>query len=192
VPETVGFSFLPKLERFHELRRSALGVRITRYALGSVFAAATSAIVFAILFVFNVGTTTDSICAFTAGAIPNWFLNRRWAWRRRGRPALGREVFGYALTSIISLVLTSLATAWTKAHVQSIPAHYGIRMILVTGSYLAVFAVLFVVKFGLYEFWVFSEESRIRAALRSWGLMPAVKVRPERTGVPVVNTDQAP
>lgn len=146
---------------------------------------------FAILFVFHVNTTTDSICAFLAGAIPNWVLNRRWAWRRRGRPEFGREVIGYVATSAVSLVLTSLSTAWTKAHVQSIPAHYGIRAILVTASYLAVFAVLFVAKFGLYEFWVFSEKSRIRAALRSWGLMPAVKVRPDRT-VPVVNTDQRP
>jgi putative flippase GtrA len=189
---------VPTLDRFHELRRTALGVRITRYALGSIVAALTSAVVFAILFVFNVGTTTDSICAFTAGAIPNWFLNRRWAWRRRGRPELGREVFGYALTSVISLILTSLATAWTKAHVQGIPAHYGIRMILVTASYLGVFAVLFVAKFGLYEFWVFSEHSRIRATLRSWGLMPAARpkrgvpaVRSDRP-VPVVNSDHTP
>ena len=196
--ETVGCKVLTLLERFHELRRTALGVRITRYALGSVFAAATSAVVFAILFVFNVGTTTDSICAFTAGAIPNWFLNRRWAWSRRGRPELGREVFGYGLTVIISLVLTSLATAWTKAHVQGIPAHYGIRMILVTTSYLAVFAVLFVAKFAMYEFWVFSEHSRVRAALRSRGLLPAA--RPKRPGptvrsdrpVPVVNSDHTP
>ncbi|HWC85588.1 MAG TPA: GtrA family protein [Solirubrobacteraceae bacterium] len=182
---------MSRFDRFHELRRSALGVRITRYALGSIVAAATSAIVFAILFVLHVGTTTDSICAFVAGAIPNWILNRRWAWRRRGRPEFGREVLGYAATSIVSLVLTSLSTSWTNARVQSIPAHHGIRVILVTASYLAVFAVLFVAKFALYEFWVFSEHSRIRAALRSWGLMPAVKVkvRPDRT-VPAVNPDQ--
>jgi len=167
-----------------------------------VVAAAVSAIVFAILFVFNVGTTTDSICAFTAGAIPNWILNRRWAWSRRGRLQLGREVFGYGATVVISLVLTSLSTAWTKAHVQSIPAHYGIRMILVTASYLAVFAVLFVAKFALYEFWVFSEKSRVRTALRSWGLLPAPRAsraaRAERAAVrtdrpvPAVNSDHTP
>jgi putative flippase GtrA len=187
--EPIGYGLVPRLERFHELRRTALGVRITRYAAGSVVAAATSAVVFAILYVLHVGTTADSICAFTAGAIPNWILNRRWAWRRRGRPEFGREVIGYALTSIVSLVLTSLSTAWTKAHVQGIPEHHGYRVILVTASYLGVFAVLFVLKFGLYEFWVFSDHSRIRSALRSWGLMPAVKVRPDRA-VPVVNTDR--
>jgi putative flippase GtrA len=180
---------LTRLDRFHELRASALGTKITRYALGSVVAASTSAVVFAILFVMHVGTTACSISAFVAGAIPNWILNRRWAWRRRGRPEFGREVIGYALTSIVSLLLTSLSTAWTNTQVQSIPPHHGIRVILVTASYLAVFAVLFVLKFGLYEFWVFSEHSRVRAALRSRGLMPAV--RPERP-VPAVRTDNTP
>jgi putative flippase GtrA len=177
---------LSRIERFHELRRSALGVRITRYTLGSVVAAATSAVVFAILFVIGVGTTADSICAFAAGAIPNWFLNRRWAWSRRGRLQWGREVGGYAMTSLVALVLTSVATAWTKAHVNGIPPHYGLRAILVTGSYLAVFAVLFVAKFVLFEFWVFSDKSRVRTMLRAWGLLPA-----ERT-VPAVNSDHTP
>jgi putative flippase GtrA len=178
--------FLSALNRFQELRRSALGTRITRYALGSVVAASVSAIVFALLFVMNVGTTTCSVSAFVAGAIPNWILNRRWAWRRRGRPVFGREVVGYVLTSLVCLAATSWSTAWTKRHVQGIPAHHGFRVILVTASYLAVFAVLFVVKFGLYEFWVFSEHSRIRAALRSRGLMPAV--RADRTPAPADRT----
>ena len=40
-------------------------------------------------------------------------------------------------------------------------------MLLVTGSYLAVFAILFVVRFAVYEVWIFSGRSRVRAALRS-------------------------
>lgn len=182
----------PLIDRFHELRRSTLGVRMTRYALGSVVAAGVSAIVFAILYVFHVNTTTCSISAFVAGAIPNWILNRRWAWSRRGRPEFLREVCGYGLTVVVSLVLTSLSTAWTnhEVHKLGIAPHHGIRVILVTASYLAVFAVLFVAKFALYEFWVFSGESKIRAALRARGLMPAVKVRAPERKVPAVNTDQ--
>jgi putative flippase GtrA len=152
---------------------------MTRYAAGSMVAAAVSMVVFAVLFVMGVGTTACSISAFVAGAIPNWILNRRWAWRRKGRVKLfSREVIGYILTSIFCLVATSLSTAWTNAAVQSIPPHHGIRVFLVTSSYMAVFAFLFVFKFALYEFWVFSEHSRVRAALRSRGLMPAVRVDP--------------
>jgi putative flippase GtrA len=155
------------VDRFHALRRSALGGRVTRYALGSVIALATSIVVFAVLYVLGVGTTADSIAAFAAGAIPNWILNRRWAWKLRGRVAFGREILAYVAVSAVTLVLSSLSTAWTQRHVQSIPAHHGIRVALVTASYLAVFALLFVARFAIYEFWIFSGHSRVRAAVRS-------------------------
>jgi putative flippase GtrA len=154
-------------ESYQRFRGSALAGRVTRYTIGSMIAAATSAVVFAVLYVMSVGTTTCSVSAFVAGAIPNWYLNRRWAWRQTGRPAIGREVVAYIATSGVALVASSMSTAWTQAHVQGIPAHHGIRALLVTASYLAVFAVLFVVKFALYELWIFSGRSRVRAALRS-------------------------
>jgi putative flippase GtrA len=149
------------------LRRSALGARITRYTLGSLVAAATSAVVFAVLYVMGASTTACSVSAFVAGAIPNWILNRRWAWKLHGRVAFGREILAYVVVSAVTLVLSSLSTAWTQRHVQSIPAHHGIRVALVTASYLAVFALLFVARFAIYEFWIFSGRSRVRAAVRS-------------------------
>jgi putative flippase GtrA len=155
------------LKKLLDLRRSALGGRITRYTLGSVIAAATSAVVFALLYVIGLGTTACSVCAFVAGAIPNWILNRRWAWKVRGRIAIGREVVAYVIISALTLLATTESTAWTQRRVQGIPAHHGIRVLLVTGSYLAVFAILFVARFAVYEFWIFSGRSRVRAGLRA-------------------------
>jgi putative flippase GtrA len=132
-----------------------------------MIAAATSGVVFAIMYVLHFGTTTCSVVAFIAGAIPNWILNRRWAWKVQGKVAIGREVIAYILVSALTLFITAETTAWTQAQVQSIPAHHGIRVLLVTASYLAVFAVLFVARFAIYELWIFSGESRVRAALRS-------------------------
>src|SRR5436309_7999435 len=155
------------LERFHLLRRSPLGARITRYTLGSIIAAATSAVVFALLYVMGVGTTACSVAAFVAGAIPNWILNRKWAWQVSGKIAIGREVLAYIVVSALTLLATTEATAWTQRQVQSLPAHHGIRVLLVTASYLAVFAILFVARFAVYDLWIFSGRSRVRAALRS-------------------------
>jgi putative flippase GtrA len=149
------------------VRKSPLGVRVTRYTIGSAVAAATSAVVFAIAYVMGASTTVCSVTAFVAGAVPNWVLNRRWAWKVSGRVAFGREVIAYVAISVLSLLATSAATEWTQDHVQSIPAHHGIRVALVTGSYLAVFAVLFVAKFAIYELWIFSGRSRVRTSLRS-------------------------
>jgi putative flippase GtrA len=154
-------------DRMQSMRGSALAKRVTRYTLGSVVALATSVVVFALLYVLGAGTTTCSVVAFVAGAVPNWILNRRWAWAVRGRVAFGREIVGYIAVSGLALVTSSLATGWTQAQVKGIPAHHGIRVTLVTASYVAVQAVLFVAKFVVFEHWVFYGRSRIRAAVRS-------------------------
>ena len=66
-----------------------------------------------------------------------------------------------------TLVTLSLVTGWTHDQVQSIPAGHGIRVLLVTASYFAVLAALYGVRFFLYQHWIFSGQSRVRAALRS-------------------------
>ena len=145
---------------------------MTRYAVGSLVAFVSSIVVFSLCYVMNLGTTACSIAAFVAGAIPNWILNRRWTWQRRGRLVFGREIVGYVVISLVTLAATSSTTAWTNAQVQSIPPHHGIRALLVTGSYVVVVAVLFVAKFFIYEYWVFQDRSRVRAALRSLRQIP--------------------
>ncbi len=152
---------------YNKLQSTPMGTKLTRYTIGSAVAFATSAIVFPIVYVLGASTTVCSITAFVAGAIPNWILNRRWAWKLRGRVAFGREVVAYVVISVIQLVLTSLTTAWAQQQVQSIPAGHGLRAAIVTGAYLAVFVVMFGAKFAIYELWIFSGRSRVRAALRS-------------------------
>ena len=149
-----------------------LSARFTGYAAGSAIAFVLSNLVFALLYVANASTVVCSVAGFVAGAIPNWILNRRWAWRRSGAPVFGREVIGYIGVSIVVLVTTSAATGWTNSQVQSIPSHYGVRVLLVTASYVAVTVVLFVAKFAIYDYWVFSDRSRVRAALRSLSQVP--------------------
>jgi putative flippase GtrA len=149
------------------LRESALARKVTRYAIGSVVALVTSVVVFALLYVTHVGTTVCSIAAFVAGALPNWVLNRRWAWKIRGKVNFWREVFAYVVISVLVLVASSAATGWTSSQVQSISPGHGIRVILVTAAYVAVQAFFFAAKFFVYEKWVFAGRSRLRAALRS-------------------------
>ncbi len=156
-------------ERYRRARESAFAHKVTKYAIGSVIALATSIVVFALMYVILGGrhTTICSIGAFVAGAIPNWVLNRRWAWKIKGEIAFLREIVAYIAISGVVLVASSVATGvmqhWVLRHVT--PGN-GLRAILVTGAYVFVQAVLFVVKFVIYEKWVFSGQSRLRAAVR--------------------------
>lgn len=123
---------------------------------------------FALLYVAGVGTTTDSIVAFFAGAVPNWILNRRWAWKMTGDVEIVREVVGYSLVTLLALAASSVGTGLTQHWVvRHVSAHHGIRVTLVTLAYVVVQAVLFGVKFVIYDRWVFAGRSRVRAALRS-------------------------
>jgi putative flippase GtrA len=148
-------------------RESAFAGKITRYAIGSVIALLTSIVVFALCYVAGLSTTMCSILAFLAGAIPNWILNRRWAWQISGQVAFLREIVAYIAISLIVLVASSAATGWTKQQVHGLTNPHGLRVLLVTASYVCVQAVLFVVKFVIYEQWVFAGRSRLRAAVRS-------------------------
>ncbi len=153
--------------RVEQLRQSKFVAKIARYAVGSVLALATSVVVFALMLMLGVGTTLDSIVAFIAGAIPNWILNRRWAWKMEGRVELTREVVGYTIVSVISLAAASYATGYAHHWVFKHHTTHGLHTIIVTGAYVLVQAVLFVIKFVIYDRWVFAGRSRFRAALRS-------------------------
>src|SRR4051795_7069446 len=93
--------------------RAVLERRFARFAVSSMVAATTSAIVFAVLYVLGASTTACSIAAFFAGAVPNWTLNRRWTWKVEGRIAFGREILAYLIVSAATLVILSLVTQWT-------------------------------------------------------------------------------
>ena len=149
--------------------RSPYAAKVTKYAIGSVIALLTSIVVFAISYVILSGhPTTCSILAFFAGAVPNWILNRRWAWKLKGRADFLREIVAYIAISGVVLVASSLGTSAMQSWVKhNVTPHHGIRVLLVTGAYVFVQAVLFVVKFVVYERWVFSGHSRLRAAVRS-------------------------
>ena len=146
---------------------ACLNAGLARFAISSAVAATTSAVVFPILYVLGASTTACSVAAFAAGAIPNWTLNRRWTWKVEGRVAFGREILAYVAVSVTTLLALSLVTGWTHDQVQGIPAGHGVRVLLVTASYFGVLAVLYGLRYFLYEFWIFSGESRVRAALRS-------------------------
>jgi putative flippase GtrA len=148
---------------------SEFGLKVTKYAIGSVIALVTSVVVFALLLWAGVGTTADSVAAFLAGAIPNWILNRRWAWERSDQKLdVTREVVGYTLVSLVSLLAASAGTGWTHTWVDHhIRKGDGARVIVVTGAYVLVQAILFLGKFVVYDRWVFTGESRFRTAIRA-------------------------
>jgi putative flippase GtrA len=120
-----------------------------------VVAAVTSLIVFAVAYGLGLGNVPANVLAFLAGAVPNWILNRTWAWQRRGRVHVRREIILYAVVSALSLAASSAATGWADVEVPAVTANRTLQVLLVAGAYIATYGILFVAKYVLYELVIF-------------------------------------
>ena len=137
---------------------STRAVRFWRYSAGSVVAYLLSGAVFyAAVDWLDLGAVTSSTIAFVAGAIPNWVLNRRWAWRQRlNGDGLAKETTLYIAVTGTSWVLTVGFTKLAALSVDQMHPSDLTRSVLLTASYMFVQALLFVAKYVAYDRWVFT------------------------------------
>ncbi len=131
--------------------------RLARYTIGSIVAVITSEVAFVACYGSGLlGTTASSTVAFVAGAVPNYVLNRSWAFGRRGPVRVGREVVLYALVSLASLGAAAVVTGWAGRAAPHVAGAHWQRTALVAAAYLATFGVLFLLKFAVYQLVVFA------------------------------------
>lgn len=139
----------------------ARGGTFLRYAAGSVVAFGCSELVLIGAYtLFGVGARTSAILAWVAGAVPNYILNRRWAWRKKGRATFLRETLPYWVitlgTAAFAVAATSLADGWVHRSV----AGRGEQSLLFGGVYFLAYGIVFVAKFVLFDKLVFRKGDR--------------------------------
>jgi putative flippase GtrA len=131
-----------------------------RYTAGSIVAGLISQAVFVVCYALGALPMVASITAFLAGAVPNYLLNRRWAWRGRGRADVVRETLPYAVivvtTALAAAAVTSATDGWVRLNVD----HRGWQIALVTAAFLGTYGVMFVLKFVLFDRLVFTGSRR--------------------------------
>jgi putative flippase GtrA len=133
--------------------RSVRG-RFLRFALGSAFATGTSALAFALAYRgLHAGPQVASVTAFAAGALVNFVCSRFWAWSRRQRLGLGRDLAGY-----LALAVT---TALAAAAVTTVAERYTRAWVLVEASYFGTYAAMFLVKFVLLDRVIFRSRHQV-------------------------------
>ncbi len=82
--------------------------QLLRYGGVSVIATTTSlAVLVALVATGTVAPAVANVIATFAGMVPSFELNRRWVWRRRGRPSLRRQVVPFAALSLTGLALST-------------------------------------------------------------------------------------
>ena len=132
-------------------RRPAWGT-LWRYTGSSVVAALCSEVTLVVLYgLLHVSTGWASSLAWLAGALPNYWLNRSWAWRLRGRPSLRHEVLPYVVIVAVTLLLAWLGTTAVDRWLRTTDVSGQLRVALVAGTFLGVYVLMFVLRFALLD-----------------------------------------
>ena len=119
------------------------------------------------------GTTWASAAGFVGGAVPNYVLNRRWAWPDRRSRDRRSELQRYAIISLLSFVTSVVVTHFAEQGAAQLTPDRGWRVAFIAGAYLLSSGVFFAIKFVAYERLVFtapaatSPPSRLRATTAS-------------------------
>ncbi|MFK4083251.1 GtrA family protein [Kribbella sp. NPDC020789] len=142
--------------RIHRRLAARFGLRRSRmllwakYSASSVISTAVSQIAFALCYWFGATPLLATVVAWVAGGIPNYVLSRRWAWGRQG------QMLPYAIIVVGNAAVAALVTSLTDKAAQAWIDSLFWQTMLVSSSYFFTFAVLFVVKFKLFDRWVFA------------------------------------
>jgi putative flippase GtrA len=130
-----------------------------RYTGASVVAGIISEVVFVVTYWLAAAPLAASLLAFVAGAVPNYLMNRYWAWQRHGRPDRTREILPYTVivvvTAVTAILVTTAADRWVRDHV----AVHALQVTLVGAAFLATYGAMFVLKFVLFDRFIFVERA---------------------------------
>lgn len=147
--------------RLHDLWNRQGVQRFWRYSLGSVVTFGVSQLVFLLLYGLQwASPQVATLWSFAAGIPVNYLLNRRWAWRRRGRPGFREELLPYAVVIAVSIVASALATGAVDNWLQTADLPRAAGIVLVGTTFASINGGLFLAKYVLLDRLVFRDRPR--------------------------------
>ena len=129
------------------------GKKIFRYSMVSVISTGVSFVVLAILYgglrVWS--EVPDTVIANSVATIPSYWLNRNWAWGKRGRSHLLKEVLPFWTMAAIGIAFSIIGA--------SIANHFGVkhnlghltRTVIVLGANVLSFGIFWILKLMLFN-----------------------------------------
>lgn len=131
-----------------------------KYTLVSVISVAVTLVTFLFLNgVLRVDAVLSNILSVTAGGVPSFWLNRRWAWGKTGKSHIWKEHLPFWVMNFTGLALSTwwvaVAEHWGLEHLDS----HALRTLTNAGANLAAFGVLWVAKFMIFNKLFFVDQS---------------------------------
>ncbi len=139
--------------RVAQVIRHPSSMKLAKYASVSVISTIVSQVTLLLTFgVFRVMSEVPAnVLANVLATVPSYYLNRSWVWGKNGKSHLWREVVPFWVLSFVGLAFSSLAVWLAGDFARDHHLHHFGTSVLVNGANLASFAILWVVKFVIYQ-----------------------------------------
>ena len=142
-----------------ERARTPDAQRAIKYTVVSAISVVVTLIVFVVLNgVIRMAAVPSNLLSVTAGGIPSYWLNRRWAWGKTSKGHLWKEHVPFWTMTFAGLALSTwwvaLAEHWGLKHLDS----HTMRTAANAGANLASFGVLWIAKFFVFNKFMFGVE----------------------------------
>jgi putative flippase GtrA len=125
------------------------GRRLSRYTMVSVVAVPVGVGFLEVgLHLFHWSPGWSALFGSAVGATPSYYLNRAWVWGKAGKSHLWKEIVPFWAMALLSTLFASWTVSETGRHVDK---HRLIGQILILGAYLGGFAILWLVKYLIYN-----------------------------------------
>jgi putative flippase GtrA len=132
--------------------------RAVRYSLVSVVSIVISQAVLVLAFGFaHLPARTSNVLACVVATGPSYYLNRSWAWGRRGKSNLWREVVPFWALAFLGLAFSTWATDAASAFARQSNVSHAVATTIVAFAALAAFGTLWIGKFVVFNAVLFGE-----------------------------------
>ena len=126
--------------------RTSTGKKLVKYTMVSLISVVIGQAL--LLFAFGVlrwDAVPSNLFAVGVSAIPSYYLNRAWAWGKRGRSHFLKEVVPFWAMAFLGLALSTVFVSVAEARSENL--NRAVQTLIVSGASIGAFGVLWVAKF---------------------------------------------
>ena len=126
--------------------------KVLRYSLVSLISIAVSQSVLMVAFgMLHWTARLANVAACAVATVPSYYLNRSWAWGRRGRSHLWKEVVPFWALAFLGLALSTWAADFGSTLARQAAASHAATTAIVMTAALLAFGVLWIGKFAIFS-----------------------------------------
>jgi len=143
-----------------EQARSPTGQKLIKYSAVSVISVIVNVVLLGVTYgILQWDAGPANIFAVGVSAIPSYYLNRAWAWGKRGRSHLLKEVIPFWALAFLGLVISTIAVHEVGNNIKQY--HHAVQTLIVAATNIAAFGLLWVAKFIIFNELMFKHHPEV-------------------------------